>query len=60
MTMPAYYQLDVSSEGFESFPEPRTIPAGWDVTNLFAAERATRSGEYNAAELERKDVAVDA
>jgi hypothetical protein len=28
---------DFRSEWYEPFPEPRTIPAGWDLTGLVGA-----------------------
>ncbi len=28
---------DTSSDWFEPFPEPQTIPSGWDVSDMVAA-----------------------
>lgn len=50
---------DSRFDAYDPFSEPRTIPGGWDVSNLFAAERATRSGEpYTFAE-ERVNAPLD-
>ncbi len=36
-------------EVFEPFPEPRTIPTGWDLSNLAEAERTTMLARKSVA-----------
>ena len=36
-------------EWFEPFPEPRTFPSGWDLSNLVEAERTNASARKSVA-----------
>ena len=35
---------DISRELFESFAAPRTLPAGWNLSELFSPETPSRNG----------------
>ncbi|HLF25077.1 MAG TPA: hypothetical protein VJG32_01975 [Anaerolineae bacterium] len=37
MTTPTEPSTDPRANPFEPFPEPRTMPGGWDLTELLAA-----------------------
>ncbi|HEY4724286.1 MAG TPA: hypothetical protein VII92_20690 [Anaerolineae bacterium] len=47
-------------EWFEPFPEPRTVPAGWDLSNLVEAERTTASARKNVAHEDGDSVRASA
>ena len=39
----------VQSEWFDPFPEPRTIPSGWDLSGLFSAPQTDSVTESDSA-----------
>jgi hypothetical protein len=50
-------QTDVCADWREAFPEPRTLPGGWDLADVLASDRAampTRSNGSRAIRTSNK------
>ena len=45
MTTPFEDETVVEPVEHDSFPQPRTIPAGWDVSELFCEQEAASATE---------------
>ncbi len=50
-------QTDIRADWREAFPEPRTLPGGWDLADVLASDRAamvTRSNGSRAIRTSNK------
>ncbi len=55
MPNPTEDQSISEPEWFDPFPELRTIPAGWDLSELFAAPQRATDFERHADEADATD-----